>query len=337
MYPFMGEGDQAVCLKPMNCPHHHRIFAARPRSYRDLPLRLAEHGQVYRYEDSGALSGLLRVRGMCMNDAHIYCAPDQVRGELAAVIAMHQRAYEILGLSGFRLRFSTWDPHDPKGREKYVHDPAAWASSQAAVREVLDASGLPYDEGPGEAAFYGPKIDFQLRSVTGREETASTVQLDFAVPARMGLRYVDADGARRTPYVIHRAPLGTHERFVAFLVEHCGGAFPTWLAPVQVRVLCVSDRFRPYAEGVVDALRSEFVRAELDRSGQRVGRMIREAQVRKIPNVLVIGEREQADGSVTLRRRGERRQRAMPAAELQRRVLAAIRARDDAPLGADAV
>ena len=334
MYPFMDlvehdeDGKEQVrdqyVLRPMNCPHHHRVFAARPRSYRDLPLRLAEYGSVFRYEDHGALSGLLRVRGMTMNDAHIYCTEEQIKDEFIAVIEMHQRVYEILGLADFYMRFSTWDPDSEKGKEKYVDDPAAWEKTQRIVRDAMDETGVPYVEGKGEAAFYGPKIDVQFRTVTGREETASTNQLDFAQPERMGLVYQGADNQEHRPYVIHRAPLGTHERFVAFLIEHYGGAFPTWLAPVQVRALTVADRFDEYARNVVAELRRDYVRAELDTRHDTLGKAIRMAAAEKVPNTLVIGEREAEDQTVTLRRLGVREQETMPADEFRARVRAAI-------------
>ena len=253
------EVKEVYCLKPMNCPHHHKIFAARMRSYRELPMRLAEYGQVYRFEDSGALSGLLRVRGMCMNDAHIYCTEEQIKPEFLNVMNMHREVYEILGLKSFHMRFSTWDPEDPKGKEKYVNNPRAWEWTQKLVYEAMVESGLPFVEGKGEAAFYGPKIDVQFKTVTGREETASTNQLDFAVPERLDLKYIGADNKEHRPYVIHRAPLGTHERFVAFLIEHYGGAFPTWLAPVQVRIVTVSEKFNEYAGKINAGLRSKMV------------------------------------------------------------------------------
>ncbi|MBI4822372.1 MAG: threonine--tRNA ligase [Deltaproteobacteria bacterium] len=343
MYPLMeikekreteqGEVEEVVetyALKPMNCPHHHRIFAARKRSYRELPLRLAEYGTVYRAEDSGALSGLLRVRGMTMNDAHIYCSEDQIKTEFLAVMEMHRKCYEVLGLSDFYLRFSTWDPEDPKGREKYVDNPAAWERTQRFVKEAMLESGLPFTEGKGEAAFYGPKIDVQFRTVTGREETASTNQLDFAVPERLGLSFTGADNTDHCPYVIHRAPLGTHERFVAFLIEHFGAAFPTWLAPVQVRVVTVADRFNEYAEKICAELRGDFVRAEVDHSSETMGKKVRNAVTRKIPNVLVIGEREAADGTVTLRRYGVEAQETLSIVAFQQRLRKAIdtRSRD---------
>jgi threonyl-tRNA synthetase len=301
-------------LKPMNCPHHHRIFASRKRSYRDLPLRLAEYGQCYRFEEHGALSGLLRVRGMCMNDAHIYCTEDQIRQEFLAVMKLHEEYFELLGIEDYYMRLSLSDPADPKGKEKYVDDPHAWEKSEEEVRAAMQESGLPFTEVVGEAAFYGPKIDIQLKTVTGREETFSTNQLDFAVPQadRMNLTYVGADGAEHHPYVLHRAPLGTHERFIAYLIEHFGGAFPTWLAPVQVRLIPVSERFVEYAEKLMAELRTRMVRTEIDRHDEKMGKKIREAVTAKIPILLVVGEKEMADGSVTVRRYGEQEQATMP-------------------------
>jgi threonyl-tRNA synthetase len=320
---------EAYRLRPMNCPHHHRIYAARPRSYRDLPLRLAEYGHVFRYEDSGALSGLLRVRGMCMNDAHIYCTVAQCRSEFVSVMDLHRRAYAILGLTDYYMRLSTWDPDDPKGRQKFVDDPENWASTEQQVREAMAEVGLPTREVKGEAAFYGPKIDVQFRTVTGREETASTNQLDFAIPRRLGLVYRGSDNAEHHPMIIHRAPLGTHERFVAFLIEHFAGAFPTWLAPVQVRVITVSERFDEAASAWVADLRSRRVRAELDDSNESMGKKIRIGAMQKVPNLAVIGERELAEGTVALRRHGSRDQRVMPRAEFEARLDKAIRERSD--------
>jgi len=346
MYPFMElketaeDGTEEVretyALRPMNCPHHHRVFAARMRSYRDLPLRLAEYGQVYRYEDSGALSGLLRVRGMCMNDAHIYCTEEQVKDEFLSVMRMHEDLYKILGLRDYHLRFSTWDPDDPKGKNKYVDNPAAWASTQEKVYAAMVDSGIPFVEGKGEAAFYGPKIDVQFKTVTGREETVSTNQLDFAVPERIDLVYRGADNSEHHPFCIHRAPASTHERFVAFLIEHFGGAFPTWLAPVQVRVLTVSDTFTGYAEEVVKRLRKSFVRAEVDRSSETMGKKIRSSATEKIPNVLVVGEREQADATVTLRRYGSRESTTMSLDAFETDVLRRIKTRELDRIGWDA-
>ncbi len=297
---------ETYVLRPMNCPHHHKVFAARPRSYRELPLRLAEYGQVFRWEDSGAVSGLVRVRGMCMNDAHIYCTPEQVKDEFKAVMSMYREIYDVFGLDNYYFRLSRWDPEDP--RDKYVDDPGAWEATEKILAEVLDELGIDYVDGPGEAAFYGPKLDIQFTTVTGRDETVSTIQLDFAQPGRLGLVYKGPDGLEHTPYCIHRAPLSTHERFVAFLLEHYGGAFPVWLAPVQVQVITVSDQFDAYGRSIVERLRQRFVRAEMAPSGETVPKKIREGTTRKIPVLLVVGERERAEGTVTVRRYGQREQ-----------------------------
>jgi len=319
MYPVMevkeqtgdGEVRESYVLRPMNCPHHHKVYAAQPRSYRDLPLRLAEYGQVYRWEDSGAVGGLLRVRGMCMNDAHIYCTAQQVKDEFKAVMAMYADAYRILGLNAYSVRLSRADFDDPKGKEKYVDNREAWADSERILAEVLQELGINYVDGPGEAAFYGPKIDIQFEFASGREETVSTVQLDFAQPARLGLTYVGPDGAEHMPFCIHRAPFSTHERMVAFLLEHFGGAFPTWLAPVQAQVITVSDQYEAYGRKIVDRLRNQLIRAELATQSETVSKKIREGTTRKIPQLLIVGEREQADGTVTVRRYGHTEQNTM--------------------------
>jgi len=338
MYPVMevkehaGEDQEehtkeAYVLRPMNCPHHHKIFAAQPRSYRDLPLRLAEYGQVYRWEDSGAVGGLVRVRGMCMNDAHIYCTEEQVKEEFIAVMDLYREAYRILGLTDYFVRFSRWDPLDPKGKDKYVNNPAAWAHSERILQEVLDEMSIDYVDGPGEAAFYGPKLDVQFPTVTGRDESVSTVQLDFAQPERLGLVYTGVDGKEHTPYCIHRAPFSTHERMVAFLIEHFGGAFPTWLAPVQVQVITVSDQFDDYGWEIVNLLRGDFVRAEMAHPGETVPKKIREGTTRKIPNLLIVGERERDEGMVTLRRYGVQQQTMLPLDHFRDALAKTIRAR----------
>ncbi|MDH5527897.1 MAG: threonine--tRNA ligase [Nitrospirota bacterium] len=325
-----GTVKETYFLKPMNCPHHHRIFAARMRSYRDLPMRLAEYGQVYRFEGHGSLSGLLRVRGMCMNDAHIYCTEEQIEDEFLAVMHMHEMYFDLLGIQDFYMRLSLWDPEDPKGKEKYVDAPEAWDRTQNLVRRAMEKSGLPFVEVKGEAAFYGPKIDIQLKTVTGREETFSTNQLDFAVPRadRMNLVYTGPDGQEHHPYIIHRAPLGTHERFIAYLIEHFGGAFPTWLAPVQVRILPISEKFNDYADSLRAQLHKQFVRVEVDASDDKVGKKIREGAVAKIPVLLVVGEKEQEEGTVTVRRYGEDQQESMPFATFMQVVTAEIRNRE---------
>ncbi|HET6335764.1 MAG TPA: threonine--tRNA ligase [Polyangiales bacterium] len=330
MFPFMKHPDDpdgaVFALRPMNCPHHHKVFAAKRRSHRELPFRISEYGHVYRYEDSGAVSGLLRTRCMCMNDAHIYCTPEQVVPELLAVLEMHRHVYQVLGLSEFRIRLSTRGDGSAHAN-KFVKDADGWARSEAILRQVLEQSRMPYFEGPGEAAFYGPKIDFQFRMVTGREETASTLQLDFAMAERLDLSYVGPDGSACRPLILHRAPLGTHERFVALLIERFGGAFPSWLAPIQARVLPVGEAYDDYAREVQRVLRSRRVRCDVDLSGPTLGKRIREAALRKVPNVLVVGEREIASRTVTWRRRGSSLQESVSLAELEQRLGEAITAR----------
>jgi threonyl-tRNA synthetase len=312
----------------MNCPHHHLIFDAQKHSYRDLPIRLAEYGHCYRWEDSGSLSGLLRVRGMCMNDAHIYCTEEQIEDEFLKVMKMHETLYNKLGIKNYYMRLSTWDPEDPKGKEKYVNNPEAWDRTQKLVRSAMEKSGLPFTEVKGEAAFYGPKIDFQFKTVTGREETASTNQLDFAVPERMGITYTDPNNQEQHPYVIHRAPAGTHERFVAFLIEHFAGAFPTWMAPVQVKIITVNDEYNEAAQALIDDLRNDLVRAEMDPGSDTMGKKVRNAIKAKIPHLLVIGQQEIDDGTVTHRRYGSEEQNTLPFADFKVDLLRRIRERE---------
>lgn len=319
-----GRIKERYVLRPMNCPHHHKVFDSRPRSYRDLPLRLAEYGQVYRWEESGAVGGLVRVRGMCMNDAHIYCTEEQIKDEFKSVLKMYEEAYAILGITDYKVRLSRWDPDDAKGREKYINEPESWAHAEGVLAEVLDDLGWDYVDGLGEAAFYGPKIDIQFRTVTGREETVSTVQLDFAQPKRLGLQYKGSDGEMHVPWVIHRAPFSTHERMTAFLIEHFAGAFPTWLAPVQVQVITVADRFGDYGREIVQRLRRRMVRAELADESETVGRKIREGTMAKIPNLLVIGEREVEERTVTLRCYGVDAQHTMSLDDFENAVLRTI-------------
>lgn len=309
MYPPMQlSGEEDYYLKPMNCPHHHIIYASRPRSYRDLPLRLAEYGAVYRYEQSGELAGLLRVRGMWMNDAHLYCTPDQVKAEFIKVLELHRYYYGLFRITDFWVRLSLGDPNS----RKFAGTLDSWRTTEDMAREALTDAGFPFEEVRGEAAFYGPKVDHQMSNVVGREETASTTQLDLVMPERFGLTFTGPDGQEHRPIIIHRAPLGTHERFVAFLLEHLGGLFPTWLSPEQVRVLPISEGQREYAVRVVDTLRGKLFRAALDASSESLNKRIREAEVHKIPNMLVLGKREEADGTVTWRRKGHRRQVTLP-------------------------
>ncbi|MCC7518058.1 MAG: threonine--tRNA ligase [Verrucomicrobiae bacterium] len=312
-------------LKAMNCPHHHRIFAAAPRSYRDLPLRLAEYGCCYRYEQSGELFGLMRVRSMNMNDAHIYCAPDQFAAEFNAVNAMYLKYFEIFGFTKYRMRFSTSAP-EGMGR-KYVDEPALWKQTEDMVRRVLQESSIQYVEVPDEAAFYGPKIDVQVWSAIGREFTLATNQVDFAVPKRFGLVYRDRDNADKTPLCIHRAPLGTHERFIGFLIEHYAGNFPLWLAPDQVRVLPVTDAQLSYAQALVAELRAAQVRAEMEFSNDKLQGRIQRAEAARVHTIFVVGAKEQASGAVALRVHGKGQQGVKPRAEAIAEILAAIRNR----------
>jgi threonyl-tRNA synthetase len=262
-----------------------------------------------------------------MNDAHIYCTEDQIKDEFKAILGMYQEAYSILGLDAFHVRLSKWDPEDPKGKEKYVNNPRAWERSEQILEEVLEELEIDFKVGVGEGAFYGPKIDIQFNTVTGREESVSTVQLDFAVPGRMGLTYTGSDGEVHTPYCIHRAPFSTHERMVAFLIEHFGGAFPTWLAPIQVQLLTVSEQFDDYAKALVQRLRGQMVRAELAPSNDTLPKKIRQGATRKIPNLLIIGEREVEEGTVTLRRYGHRDQQTLTVDAFEQSLLQAIKER----------
>jgi threonyl-tRNA synthetase len=290
-------------LKAMNCPHHHKIYAAVPRSYRDLPLRLAEYGTCYRYEQSGELMGLMRVRSMQMNDAHIYCTAEQFEAEFNAVNDMYLKYFKLFGFEKYLMRFSTHDP-DKLGK-KFVDNPELWFKTENMLRDVLQASGINYVEVPNEAAFYGPKIDVQVWSAIGREFTIATNQVDFAVPARFDLEYTTSENTKEPPLCIHRAPLGTHERFIGFLIEHFGGDFPTWLAPEQVRVLPISDKIADYAQSILADLKAAGVRATADLHAEKLGAKIRKAELEKVPNVLIVGASEAEEGNVSVRSRFE--------------------------------
>jgi threonyl-tRNA synthetase len=314
-------------LKAMNCPHHHRIFAAEPRSYRDLPLRLAEYGTCYRYEQSGELFGLMRVRSLNMNDAHIYCTPEQFADEFNAVNEMYLKYFKIFGIDKYVMRFSTHDPS--KLGQKFVNEPELWVKTENLVRDVLKASGIHYVEVPNEAAFYGPKIDVQVWSVIGREFTLATNQVDFAVPGKFGLVYRDRDNTEKTPLCIHRAPLGTHERFIGFLIEHYAGNFPLWLAPEQVRVLTIGEEepLVTYAKAIVKELRSSFVRAEGDYEPDKINGKIQRAEQAKVHTMLVIGPRDIQANAVSVRVHGKGSLGAKPRAEVLADILATIRER----------
>ncbi|HXC35415.1 MAG TPA: threonine--tRNA ligase [Candidatus Acidoferrales bacterium] len=314
-------------LKAMNCPHHHRIFAAEPHSYRDLPLRLAEYGCCYRYEQSGELFGLMRVRSLNMNDAHIYCTPEQFSEEFNAVNEMYLKYFKIFGLEKYQMRFSTHDP--AKLGQKFVNEPELWIQTENMVRDVLKNSGINFVEVPNEAAFYGPKIDVQVWSAIGREFTIATNQVDFAVPKKFGLVYRDRDNSEKTPLCIHRAPLGTHERFIGFLIEHYAGNFPLWLAPEQVRVMTIGDdeKLVSYAKQIVNELCGNFVRAESDYSSNKINGKIQEAEKAKVHTMLVIGGRDMEAGNISVRVHGKGNLGAKPKGEVIADILTAIKNR----------
>jgi threonyl-tRNA synthetase len=301
MYPAMDVDGMNYYIKPMNCPHHHKIFASTPKSYRDLPLRLAEYGTCYRYEKSGELFGLMRVRSMQMNDGHIYCTEEQFKDEFLAVCNMYLEYFKIFGIEKYQMRLSL---HDPKELgNKFIDNAELWIKTENDVRNALQDAKLNFVESVGDAAFYGPKIDVQVWSAIGREFTLATNQVDFAVPERFALHYTDMNGEAKTPLCIHRAPLGTHERFIGFLIEHFGGNFPLWLAPQQVAVLPVSDKYNDYAESIIKELKDNKIRVKSDLRSEKIGSKIRDAELEKINIMLIIGEKEAEDQSVTVRRR----------------------------------
>ncbi|MBT9282287.1 MAG: threonine--tRNA ligase [Hydrogenibacillus schlegelii] len=303
MYPPMELDHERLVLRPMNCPHHMMIYKSEPRSYRDLPLKIAELGTMFRYEASGALTGLHRVRGMTLNDAHIFVTPEQIESAFSEVVELILRVYRDFGIDDYWFRLSLRDPADT---EKYVQNDAMWEMAEGMLRRALTDLGLDFVEAKGEAAFYGPKLDVQVKTALGKDETLSTVQLDFVLPERFDLTYVGEDGASHRPVVIHRGVVGTMERFVAYLLEKTKGALPVWLSPEQAVVLPVSDRFREAAEAVVRALQAAGVRVRFDARAESLNYRIRDAQVKKIPYTLVVGEREAESGTVAVRRRGEK-------------------------------
>ena len=303
MFPPMDMDGEKYYLKAMNCPHHHKIFKELNPSYRDLPIRLAEYGTCYRYEQSGELFGLMRVRSLQMNDAHIYCTREQFADEFKAVNEMYLKYFRIFGIEKYVMRFST---HEPKKLGvKYVDNPELWLQTEDMVRQVLIDSKIPYVEVPDEGAFYGPKIDVQVWSAIGREFTLATNQVDFAVPARFGLTYRNSNNEFETPICIHRAPLGTHERFIGFLIEHVAGTFPIWLAPKQVAVLPISDKYLDYAKKVLQFLRNADIRGLLDDRDEKIGKKIRDSELKKVPYMLIVGEKEAAENKVSVRKHGE--------------------------------
>ncbi len=313
MYPPMELEGTKYYMKPMNCPMHHKIFGSKPRSYREMPIRLAEYGSCYRYEKSGELFGLMRVRSMQMNDAHMYCAEDQFEQEFMGVIDLYHQYFEIFGIDKYMMRMST---HHKSGLgKKYIDNERLWLKTEEMVRRAMDNGNVPYEEVPDEAAFYGPKIDVQIWSVIGREFTLATNQVDFAQPGRFNLSFINRDGQEETPLCIHRAPLSTHERMIGFLLEHYAGNFPVWLSPDQVRLIPITDAHIEYAMHLVSQMKAQGIRVEADLSNDRMNAKIRQAQLFKVPYMLVVGDREMAEGTVSLRKRDGSRADGMPVDE----------------------
>lgn len=313
MYPPMEMEGTRYYIKPMNCPFHHKIFGSRPRSYRDLPLRLAEYGTCYRYEKSGELFGLLRVRSMQMNDAHIYCSERQFEQEFIGVVDLYLEYFKLFGIQEYMMRLST---HHKKGLgKKYVDNERLWLKTEEMVRKAMDNNNVPYVEVSDEAAFYGPKIDVQIKSVIGREFSLATNQVDFAVPERFDLKFINENGEEEVPLCIHRAPLSTHERMVGFLIEHYAGNFPVWLSPDQAVIVPITDGHNEYAVQLEKQLRAEGIRAQADLGADRMNAKIRKAQLLKIPYMLVVGDQEVQSGSVSLRKRDGSRQDNLPFGE----------------------
>ncbi|SDY10511.1 threonine--tRNA ligase [Thermoactinomyces sp. DSM 45892] len=302
MYPPMKVDQEELVLRPMNCPHHMQVYKSRMRSYRDLPVRIAELGMMHRYEMSGALAGLQRVRIMTLNDAHIFCRPDQIKEEFSRVVRLIEEVYKDFGITDYYHRLSYRDPQD---KEKYIRNDEMWELAQSIIKETMDDLGLSYVEALGEAAFYGPKLDVQVKTALGKDETLSTVQLDFQLPERFDLEYIGDDSKGHRPVVIHRGIVGTMERFVAFLIEQYKGALPAWLSPTQVRLLTVSERFDTYTKEIELSLRNAGVRVEVDTSDEKLGYKIRKSQTEKIPYSLVVGEREMRNQTVSVRKYGE--------------------------------
>jgi threonyl-tRNA synthetase len=316
MYPPMELEGVKYYVKPMNCPMHHKIFGSKPRSYRDMPIRLAEYGTCYRYEKSGELFGLMRVRSMQMNDAHMYCAEDQFEQEFMGVIDLYHQYFSIFGIDKYIMQLST---HHKNGLgKKYVDNERLWLKTEEMVRRAMDNGNVPYEEVPDEAAFYGPKIDVQIWSVIGKEFTLATNQVDFAVPERFNLTFINRDGAEETPLCIHRAPLSTHERMIGFLIEHFAGNFPVWLSPDQIRLIPITDNHNDYALRLVNQMKEQGIRAEADLSNDRMNAKIRQAQLFKVPYMLVVGDREMSEGTVSLRKRDGSRMDGMPVSEFIR-------------------
>ncbi|MCH5584416.1 threonine--tRNA ligase [Shimazuella sp. AN120528] len=324
MYPPIKIDNEELVLRPMNCPHHMMVYKSEMRSYRNLPLRVAELGTMHRYEMSGALSGLQRVRSMTLNDAHIFCLPEQIKSEFKRVVELILEVYRVFGIKDYFFRLSY---RDPKNKEKYIDNDEMWNVSQSMLKETMDEMGLPYVEAEGEAAFYGPKLDVQVQTALGKDETLSTVQLDFHLPNKFELEYIGKDGQAHRPVVIHRGVVGTMERFVAFLTEYHMGDFPLWLSPVQAKVLPVSANYLDYAEEVTKQLKDAGIRVNLDDRDEKLGYKIRQAEMEKVPYMFVVGEKEREAGLVNVRRRHSKEQSVEGLEELKNRLKQEIRDR----------
>ena len=325
MFPPMEMDGEKYYLRAMNCPHHHKIFDAEQRSYKDLPYRIAEYGTCYRYEQSGELFGLMRVRCLHMNDAHIYCSKYDFAQEFKAVNAMYLKYFKIFGIEKYVMRLSLHDPE--KLGQKYVNEPELWLETEALVRNVLIETGVPFVEVKGEGAFYGPKIDVQIWSAIGKEFTLATNQVDFAQSRSFNLSFTNQHNQPEIPLIIHRAPLGTHERFIGFLLEHYAGKFPTWLAPLQVKILPISDKFMDYANTILQTLKKADIRAEIDDRSEKIGKKIRDTEVARVPYMLVIGEKEMNEGKVSVRRQGKGDLGAKPVEQFVEEILTEVRER----------
>ena len=300
MFPAMEVDDETFVLRPMNCPHHMMIYANAPHSYRELPIRIAEIAHDFRYEASGALKGIERGRHFCQNDSHLFVTPDQIRDEFKSVVDLIFDVYKDFGITNYRCVLSLRDPSD---KEKYQDDDEMWNTAEQALRDTLDSIGIEYTEEIGEAAFYGPKLDVNVKPAVGAEYTLSTCQLDFCLPAKFDLKYVDADGSKKTPVVLHRAILGSLDRFMAYILEETKGKLPTWLSPVQVKVLPLSDKYVDYSQKIYEKLLDEGIRAEIDTRDEKIGYKIREARLEKVPYMLVLGQKEEETGEVAVRSR----------------------------------
>ena len=315
------EEDEEYMLKPMNCPHHCEIFAWKPRSYKDLPLRIAEFGTVYRYEKSGELHGLTRVRSFTQDDAHIFCRPDQVKDEFLRVMDIIQAVFSIFKFENFEAQISLRDPND---HEKYIGSDEVWAESEQAIIDACKEKGLNAKVEYGEAAFYGPKLDFMVKDALGRRWQLGTIQVDYNLPQRFQLEYTAEDNTKKAPVMVHRAPFGSMERFTAVLIEHTAGHFPLWLAPEQVAILPISERFNDYADQVAAFLDEKGIRAEVDNRNEKIGRKIRDNELKRVPYMVIVGEKESADGLVSMRKQGGGEQATMTKEEFAARVNAEV-------------